>query len=415
VKEKLFVFLTVLLAAYVLYGMFVPPAIDRTPRRPLSTESGPFGYQGLWRWLAAEKIGTQSFRDRYYALADPQHPLAGPGHVMIVSIPYLVTPERDELDALLQWTRRGNTVLIAATLNDTLPWSFSSNAVDALDPFEYLTAMKIEVKPRADADAAAREHWPQDYVSVPAATAHWLLQDVHEIATRSEFLTDAWNLTVNPRMPVYVLATTPTTDADALLLGSVGAGALVVCTYGSLLENSMLGQRDNRSLVVNLLRHHLAAGGRVIFDDGHQGLHTIYDAQAFLRDPRLWGSLALFLAFWVLYAVFAESRLGPPVDVRTRARQADFVRMLAAFLARKVSRRDAGLRLLENFLAQVVPRAGAAEATHAEAWRRIAVSRRIDPALTASLQRDHERLLAGDTVKLDDLQRRLRAARRALS
>jgi len=91
------------------------------------------------------------------------------------------------------------------------------------------------------------------------------------------------------------------------------------------------------------------------------------------------------------------------------------VRMLAAFLARKVSRRDAGLRLLENFLAQVVPYAGAAEATHAEAWRRVAVSQRIDPALTASLQRDHDRLLAGDTVKLDDLQRRLRAARRALS
>jgi hypothetical protein len=102
VKEKLFVFLTVLLAAYVLYGMFVPPGIDSTVKRPLSTESGPFGYQGLWRWLAAEKIGTQSFRDRYYVLADPKHPLAGPGHVMIVSIPYLVTPDRDELDALLQ-------------------------------------------------------------------------------------------------------------------------------------------------------------------------------------------------------------------------------------------------------------------------------------------------------------------------
>jgi len=413
VKEKLFVFLTVLLAAYVLYGMFVPPAIDSTAKRPLSTESGPFGYQGLWRWLAAEKIGTQSFRDRYYVLADPKHALAGPGHVMIVSIPYLVTPDRDELDALLQWTRRGNTVLIAVTLNDTLPWSFSSNALDALDAFEYLTAMSVEVKPRAE--APAREDWPKDYVSVPAAAGHWLTQDVHEIATRSESLTDAWNLTVNPRMPAYVLATTPTTNADALLLSSVGAGALVICTYGSLLENSMLGQRDNRSLVVNLLRHHLAAGGRVIFDDGHQGLHTIYDAQAFLNDPRLWGSLGVFLAFWVLYAVLAESRLGPPVDAGARARQTDFVRMLAAFFARKVSRRDAGLRLIGNFLAQVAPRTGAADATNAEVWRSVAVSRRLDPVLTASLQRDHERLLAGDTVKLDDLQRRLRAARRALS
>jgi hypothetical protein len=157
---------------------------------------------------------------------------------------------------------------------------FLEHALDALDAFEYLTAMSVEVKPRGE--APAREDWPKDYISVPAAAGHWLTQDVHEIATRSESLTDAWNLTVNPRMPAYVLATTPTTNADALLLSSVGAGALVICTYGSLLENSMLGERDNRSLVVNLLRHHLASGGRVIFDDGHQGLHTIYDAQAFL-------------------------------------------------------------------------------------------------------------------------------------
>ena len=321
-------------------------------------------------------------------LADPKHPLAGPGHVMIVSIPYLVTPDRDELDALLQWTRRGNTVLIAVTLNDTLPWSFSSNALDALDAFEYLTAMSVEVKPRAE--APAREDWPKDYVSVPAAAGHWLTQDVHEIATRSESLTDAWNLTVNPRMPAYVLATTPTTNADALLLSSVGAGALVICTYGSLLENSMLGQRDNRSLVVNLLRHHLASGGRVIFDDGHQGLHTIYDAQAFLNDPRLWGSLGVFLAFWVLYAVLAESRLGPPVDAGARARQTDFVRMLAAFFARKVSRRDAGLRLIGNFLAQVAPRTGAADATQCRGLasrRRIAAPRPCTDRIAAARPR----------------------------
>jgi hypothetical protein len=77
----------------------------------------------------------------------------------------------------------------------------------------------------------------------------------------------------------------------------------------------------NRRLVVNLLRHHLASGGRVIFDDGHQGLHTIYDGPGIPQRPRLWGSLGVFLAFWVLTRFLPRSRLGPPFDAGARARQ----------------------------------------------------------------------------------------------
>lgn len=406
-KEKLSVLLGVLLAAYVLYGMFAPPAFDASPRRPLSTESGPSGYQGLWRWLSAERIGTHSFRDRYTALTDPKSPLAGSGNVMIVSIPQLSLPDRDELNALLDWIHKGNTVLVAATLNDTLAWSYTGNLADHLDVFEYLTDIEVEAR-RLDEEGI----WPRDYVSVPVA-GHWLTEGVRELAARSEAATDAWDLVVNPDQPAYVLATTPATTTDALLVASIGAGALVISTYGSLLQNSVIGQRDNRRFVANLLRHHLAPDGLVLFDDGHQGLHSAYDARAFARDPRLWGSMGLLLAFWILYAVFADSRLGPAVEPRPRASQADFVRMLGGFLARKVSRQDAGLRLIENFLAQVAPQL--VGVTGEDAWQRVGAARRMDRALAESLRRDHERLRSGRAVKLDDLQRRLRAARRAFS
>ena len=394
-----------LLAAYVLYGMFVPPRIDIRQERPLSTEPGPFGYEGLWRWLESEQIGAYSFRDRYSELSNPVSAAAGPGHVMIVSIPYLIPAEQDELNALLAWVSEGNTVFVAITLNDTLPWSGSGSIEESLGAFEYLTGIEAHAR-RLEAQGP----WPMNFVSV-AVSGHWLTDGVRYLATRSETFTDAWDLTIDPDSPAYALSRTPATKADAVLIQSVGKGALIISTYGSLLQNSMLGRHDNRRLVVNLIRHHLAPGARVFFDDGHQGLHSIYDAKAFAGDPRLWGSIGLLLAFWVLYAVFAESRLGPPLDPVSRASQGDFVRMLGGFLARKVAPHAAGLRLIENFLSQVSP----GDADGDDAWLRIAASRRIDPALVAALQQDHERLRSGRSVNLVELQRRLHAARRALS
>jgi hypothetical protein len=410
VKERLSTLLGVLLAAYVLYGVFVPPRVDVRQERPLSTEPGAFGYQGLWRWLESERIGAYSFRDRYSELSNPASAAAGAGHVMIVSIPYLGPVDHDELNALREWIAKGNTVFLAVTLNDTLPWSNDLGIYDSLDAFQYLTGIKAEAR-RLDADGP----WPMNFVSV-AVPGHWLTENVRYLVTRSETFTDAWDLTFERDSPAYTLATTPATNADAILIESVGSGSLVISTYGSLLQNSMLGRQDNRRLVGNLIRHHLAADGRVLFDDGHQGMHSIYDARAFARDPRLWGSIGLLLAFWVLYAVFAESRLGPPLEPVARASQGDFVRMLGGFLARKVAPHAAGLRLIENFLSQfALLSAGEAGATRDETWQRIEATGRIDPVLVAALQRDHERLRGGRSVNLVQLQRRLRAARRALS
>jgi hypothetical protein len=56
VKEKLFVFLTVLLAAVRSVWHVRAAGHRQYCERPPQYESGPFGYQGLWRWLAAEKI-----------------------------------------------------------------------------------------------------------------------------------------------------------------------------------------------------------------------------------------------------------------------------------------------------------------------------------------------------------------------
>jgi hypothetical protein len=410
-KEKLIAFVGVLLAAYVVYGLFIPQQIEDTIRRPLSNEAGPHGYLGLWRWLDAAGVPVVSFREPYSTLTDLDVRRQTRGDVMIVSIPYVDRPRRAELDALYAWAAQGNTVMMVVTLNDTLPWSGGcGDALGAIGLFEELTG--IMATARSTEDSAT---WPRDFSSVPVK-GHWLTEGIESLAAHSDWPTDVWDLESGPDEPAFVLATTPETAGDALLIQSVGAGAFVISTYGSLLQNSMLGQRDNRRFVINLLRHHLAPQGRVLFDDGHQGLSAVYDARAFMRDPRLWSTLGLFLAFWLLYAVFAETRLGRPVEAANRASQADFVRTLGGFLARKVSRRDAGLRLIENFLVSVAPQLGpASQPTDEQTWQRVAAAQRMDPELADALQRDHRRLLDGHSVKLEELQGRLRAARRAFS
>jgi hypothetical protein len=410
-KEKLIAFLGVLLAAYIVYGVFMPPRIDDRIERPVSHAPGPHGYQALWRWLDGSGVPVVSFREPYSALNGLDAREHASGDVMIVSMPYVESPNRTEIDALFAWAARGNTVLVAVTLNDTLPWGGGfGNAMKSIALFEELTGITAMARQTEDSRKA-----PREFVSVPV-DGHWLTAGVDGLATHSDRPTDVWDLEIDPNQPAYVLATTPETDGDALLIQSVGAGAVVISTYGSLLQNSMLGQRDNRRFVINLLRHHLAPGGRVLFDDGHQGLSTVYDPRDFVRDPRLWSTLGLLLAFWLLYAVFAETRLGRPVEAVTRASQADFVRTLGGFLARKVSRRDAGLRLIEHFLASVASQLGASgQETDERTWQRIATAQRMDAGLAEALQRDHRRLLDGRKVKLVELQSRLRAARRAFS
>ena len=52
------------LALFYLLFLPKPTPTDKSPAMPLSTESGPSGYQAAWRWLEAEQVRLPSRRVR---------------------------------------------------------------------------------------------------------------------------------------------------------------------------------------------------------------------------------------------------------------------------------------------------------------------------------------------------------------
>lgn len=408
-KERLSILLGVLAAAYLVWGVFTPRLPASNVSQPLSIEGGPTGYLGLQRWLEQARVPTHSLREPFTALTGPGSPFARPGHILITVMPYLDHPGRDEMNALLDWVSDGNTLVILAALNDTPAWTPAVDTSTFVDDFAYLTSLQATFR---EADAVKAPALPEPFV-LSALPGNWLTRNVRELSAVSDLATGPWDIEPDPGAPAFVVARVPGQDIDALLVANLGKGSLVVSTFASLWQNTMIGQRDNRQLALNVLAHHLWPGRSVIFDDFHHGLTGAYDARAFFSDPRLAWTGALLLAFWLTYAVFSESRLGSPVDVEGTPGHTDFVRTLGRFLARKVSRREVGLRLMANFLAHVRPLLDAGP--ESAIWRRIAVSPRMDAALADALRRDHDHLQAGRTVDLQKLQGRLSAARRAFS
>lgn len=425
-KERLAILLGVLAAAWLVWGIFVPRLSPDTTSRPLSTEAGPGGLLGLQRWLEQGGVPTRSLREPFTSLTAPGGPFARSGNVLVTVMPHYELPDRDDMNSLLDWVSEGNTLVILAGLNDTPAWTPAVDTTTFVDDFGYLTSLRATFRRTAgagdddeedeDDDADANPAVPADprrEFTLDALPGHWLTDDVLHLAAVSDLLTGPWDIEPDPGAPAFVIARVPGEDIDALLVTNLGKGALVISTFASLWQNSVIGQEDNRQLALNLLAHHLKPGSTVIFDDFHHGLTSTYDARAFFSDPRLAWTCVLLLGFWLLYAVFADSRLGSPAEPEGAPSHTDFARVLGNFLARKVSRRDVGLRLVENFLAHVRPHVdGGPEAA---IWERIVAAPRMDAALAESLRRDHAELLDGRTVDIQKLQHRLSAARRAFS
>lgn len=431
-KERLWILLGVLAGAYLVWGLFAPRLPAISIERPLSTQSGANGFLGLQRWLAQSGVPTHSLREPLTSLTGAASRFARPGNILITVMPHHARPDRDEMNALLDWVSEGNTLVILAGLNDTPLWTSSADTSTFVDDVTYLVSITPTFRPTEDrhkstadgespagdetaaaSDVGALSRAKAQEFLLDGIPGHWLTAKVKNLAARSDLPTGPWDLDADPEAPAYVIAREPGENVDAILITDLGKGAIILSTFASLWQNSMIGQRDNRQLVVNLLAHHLRPGSSVIFDDFHHGLTNIYDASAFFADPRLARTAALLLCFWLVYAVFSDSRLGPPVEPDSAPSQTAFVRTLGGFLCRKVSGTETGLRLVENFLAHVQPYLDPGPAD--TIWQRVGAASRMNGDLAESLRRDHVNLQSGRSVDLQQLQRRLRAARRAFS
>ncbi len=135
-----------------------------------------------------------------------------------------------------------------------------------------------------------------------------------------------------------------------------GKGHLVVLPYGGLFRNRSLNQPDNASAGEALLQRFQGENAAIYFDDYRYGLSDIYDPEAFYKDPRLYGSVAIAVLLWLMYAVGRRSRLLPVRLPRPRFSSAQLAINLSEFYARKLEPKALAELLLWHFDAALAAR-----------------------------------------------------------
>jgi Domain of unknown function (DUF4350) len=388
-------------ALVAFYALWLTPApdfdADSRAARPTSAERRGNGYAGLFAWLEKSGVTARSFRERYTALADANLPASG--NLLVLSLPGVEVFHNDEFGALDKWVRRGNTLLINAALIDQPGWAAGLASSTTVD-IEALTALEFETKAardarlddtplaqrvrEADARAAKKagkdedddldEITPLRNFDVPEKIAltptgpHALLAGVKQLSLETDYEAEGWSL----RIPYDSFVLTLARDAQgegAMFEQRLGKGRILLVSGGTLFSNRALGNDDNARLFANIVATSVTPGGAVLFDDLRQGLSASYNPARFYKDSRLWRTVFILLAAWLVW-VLGSTRLRPPVIVRHDPSEAELVRRSGDLIARTVAPHLTAQRLFDQFFDSLARagRGGGAQRDRAETW-----------------------------------------------
>ncbi len=327
---------------------------------PTTIERHGNGLAGAISWLAAEGIRTVSLRERFDTLAK-RWDLPRAGNLLIVTLP-VATPFRvQEAGAVDHWVRAGNTLLVLAALSDAPDWGRGGLSIH--NDLQLLTGLDFEAVRRAEGseNAAARMieasrelAQPQRGTLVPNRP-HPYLRGVQSVVAWSDYPPQAWTVRVPRDGFVLSLAHQSETGEGVLWVRPVGSGTLIVSGFGSLFSNRALAGADNARLLANIVGATVRSDGAVLFDDEHQGLAAAYDPGKFYNDPRLYGTIGVLAAVWLIW-VLGSTRLRLPATRVPAPREAELVRATGGFLARVLRPAAAARRMFEHFFRRLSAR-----------------------------------------------------------
>lgn len=397
-------------AALALFWILLFPKPASSPRaaRPLTTGSEGEGYLGAARWLAASGVPTWDFHRRFDQLADKSSSAQATGNLLITTLPFDVVLHPQEYAALDRWIADGNTVLVLAALDDTPLWSaVSDNFVPEL---QTLTGIKFTTKQQPEQNAAARARRGLRAVLTPAGREielrpsgrPSLLRGVNHLATLSPLPSTQWQAQAQDPAPVLELARRMDSADPVLWLKASGNGAVIVSAYASLFSNGVIGEADNAQLLSNIIAWSLKPGGRVIFDDAHQGALDEYDAAKFYRDPRLHRTLLWLVALWLAW-VLAAQPLRAAAPNRSGLEEGAMLRVTARFFASVLRPVASAQWLLDEFFERLRRRHGLLH-THAPPWDWLASQAGVRSAALEELRDLYGCTQAGRRVSLVRLQ-----------
>jgi Domain of unknown function (DUF4350) len=414
-KERLITIGLAVGALFLCYALFFPkPRTDEAaPPRPLSSELGPTGYQAAWRWLAAEHIPVAAWHERFDRLNSAEKIRSAAGNVLLTTLPYELPVRADEASQLDQWIGRGNTLVVAAALDDTPPWALIGGARLVRDVGR-LTRLKFETIDSDDKDAqtsrperkltsALAAFEPQQIVIEPRGM-HALMEGVHSLRVLSDLPASRWRAIPMDSSGILQIGQVRGGAEAAIWVKRQGRGQVITLAVAGLFSNREVGSADNARLLSNIVAWSRGKGGAVIFDDAHQGSVNYYDAKAFYADPRLHRSIGWLVLLWLLF-VLGIQRFRTHVSNWRPADVTAFVKTSGDFIASTLTPAAAGSRMLANFFNSIRRRIGAGE-DGTPTWEWLASQATVSLSEVAELRKLQARILSGrrfDLIRLQNL------------
>jgi hypothetical protein len=410
VKERL-VSLGLAACALTLFWilMFPKPQSESAAPRPLSAGADDEGYAAASRWLVAASVSTVDLHQRLDHLGDRAISAQSSGNLLITTLPYEGVAHPEEISALDAWIAKGNTVLVLSALDDTLLWSaVSGNFIPQL---QMMTGIQFTAKqePNADPIAQARADLRASLTTASRAVElhpsgrFAVLEGVRHLATLSPLPSTQWQARAMDSSPVLELARRADTADAVLWLKANGKGAVIVSAYASLFNNGVIGRADNARLLSNMIAWSLQPGGRVIFDDAHQGALDEYDPLKFFADPRLHHTLLWIVVLWLAWVVAAQPLRAAAPNTGALDESA-MLRVTAGFFASVLRPVTSAQWLLDEFFDRLRRSHGLSHGA-GPPWHWLEAHAGISRGLLNELRDAHSRTHAGERVSLVRLQR----------
>lgn len=379
---------------------------------PVSTETGPQGLAGAWRWLHASGIPEASLQERYDRLErqGPAH-----GNVLLAVVPGRLPIRSGEQAALQRWIERGNTLVILAALDDTPAWSGGQPVnLEAMLTLAQIsvTAIETSIGASGSTPGTLRRSMtvPQEQppVLLEPLGEHALMSGVRDVRVTSDLPASHWKAqTQNPA--TLAIARRRDDGSAALWVQARGAGQIILCALAAPFGNREIGQADNARLLANIIGWSRSPAGRVWFDDAHQGLVSFYDPQAFFADARLHRSIGWILLWWIVWIIGsqplrARQTAWTPVD------ESGLIDASGRFYSRHVPRAAAVRALLAQFFQELRRRLRQSQSAEGESrddaasWQWLEKQPRVPAALLGRLRDYYRRASADQKVDLARLQ-----------
>ncbi len=389
--------------------MFPKPQTAMLPPRPLATGSNGEGYFAASRWLKSAGVATLDLHRRFEHLGDKGISAQQSGNLLILTVPFAVALHPDEFTALDRWVSQGNTLLVLAALDDTPLWSAVTTSF--VPELQRLTRIQFTARQAPDTDPGNRSKTARRLASTPATREIelrasgriGLLAGVNQLATVTPLPSTQWQAKAMDPAPVLELARRVDSADPVLWVKTSGKGAIVVSAYASLFTNDVIGKSDNARLLANIITWSLQPGGRVIFDDAHQGAVDEYDAAKFFADPRLHDSLWWMLGLWLAWVMVAQPLRASRANAGSLDESA-MLRVTARFFASVLRPVASAQWLFDEFFDRLRHRHGLLQTT-APPWDWLASHAGVRSAALAELRDCYARTQAGQRVSLTRLQR----------